>query len=581
MGGCMSTVTAPQRLVERVNGNEDDYHKHYLEGRVLGEGEFGVVKLVNDITIRSSVQPNEYACKILRKGVVFKANVLYSPIKPEVLRMEIDILRTLAGQHYCLQLCNIYESKSSIFIVTEYCCGGEMMQYVSNLMKQHECAISVSNNTSYDLTSDDISRISYQLLSAVHHCCRHHVIHRDIKPENILFQNPAPGSDLRLIDFGSGVLDKKDFATNDVDKDGLYKHKTFAGSAFYISPEMFQRDYNGKTDVWSSGVTIYVLVAGYPADCLQKAFNILQKKERVLKTDLPNMPSHMPPSFYDLLEKLLVYRHKHRLLASSLLQHEFLQLHKPIQQQEEEKQQHEKVLPSTLPRIGSVSLMGSAIRHTLFLDFRKFERSLTTLLATLLSKDELDQLVGILSSRAMETMTTPSGPKTTTPADPVVETEKSVVDLQKQHILSVCLVVELKDILRNQLKNSVVLETIARIPNAASFDQFAYHVELLVVFSSNESAKAVLTGISSGDHSTASSHRKSMIHQPPRRRGSFRRTHSYTNSTKISGNATSSMTGSAGSFHSLTSFRGLRNKRKVNDRFESSQSKIPGDFFAV
>lgn len=41
-------------------------------------------------------------------------------------------------------------------------------------------------------------------------------------------------SELRLIDFGSGTLDNNaNPQENDVDE-----HHTFAGSAFYISPEM-------------------------------------------------------------------------------------------------------------------------------------------------------------------------------------------------------------------------------------------------------------------------------------------------------------------------------------------------------
>jgi serine/threonine protein kinase len=32
------------------------------------------------------------------------------------------------------------------------------------------------------------------------------------------------------------------------------------GSAFYISPELFQRTYNEKTDVWSAGVCLYVII---------------------------------------------------------------------------------------------------------------------------------------------------------------------------------------------------------------------------------------------------------------------------------------------------------------------------------
>ena len=36
------------------------------------------------------------------------------------------------------------------------------------------------------IRTEDVSRISYQLLSAVDHCAKHGVIHRDIKPANIM-----------------------------------------------------------------------------------------------------------------------------------------------------------------------------------------------------------------------------------------------------------------------------------------------------------------------------------------------------------------------------------------------------------
>jgi len=49
------------------------------------------------------------------------------------------------------------------------------------------------------------------------------------------------------------------------------------------------------TDVWSAGVTIYVLVAGYPAGRLQAAFNVLHTVKRDLRT-LPDMPDDMPDS---------------------------------------------------------------------------------------------------------------------------------------------------------------------------------------------------------------------------------------------------------------------------------------------
>jgi calcium-dependent protein kinase len=320
------------------------------------------------------------ACKTLRKGVVFKDNTLFAPMKPEVLQCEVTILRTLAGEHYCMALTGVYETLRVIYVVTEYCAGGEMMEYVS---KQEE-----------DLRTDDVSRIAFQMLDAVHHCASHNLIHRDIKPENVMFKDPTPGSDLRLIDFGSGT-----------DKVVEGNHTTFAGSAFYISPEMFQRTYTQKTDVWSVGVTLYVLVAGYPADKLQRAFNLMQSSGSRNLRDLPNFPENMPDSFYDMLEGALVYRHKKRKTAGELLMHEFVQFHKTaftveqivLEAQQEANDEAMNDGHKSVRKTQSVALRGSVGRHSMFLDYQKYERSLTTLLATLLDKKELVQLMHTLN----------------------------------------------------------------------------------------------------------------------------------------------------------------------------------------
>ena len=226
MGACLSRGGGTP-VIENPDGNEIDFHNRFLEDRVLGEGEFGIVKLVHDMKDTSPSRDSNnsaLACKTLRKGVVFKDNTLFAPLKPEVLAGEVAMLRTLKGEHYCLKLVGVYETARAIMLVTDYCAGGEMMEYVS---KQEE-----------DLRTDDVSRIAFQMLDAVNHCAKHNIIHRDIKPENIMFQYPTPGSDLRLIDFGSG--------TNKLTEEN---HSTFAGSAFYISPEMFQRTYTQKTAV--------------------------------------------------------------------------------------------------------------------------------------------------------------------------------------------------------------------------------------------------------------------------------------------------------------------------------------------
>lgn len=73
------------------------------------------------------------------------------------------------------QLISVYETPSLILLVTEYCEGGELIPYVTNAFKSNA-------QGEGGLRTEDVSRISYQLFSAVNHCAKHGVIHRDIKP---------------------------------------------------------------------------------------------------------------------------------------------------------------------------------------------------------------------------------------------------------------------------------------------------------------------------------------------------------------------------------------------------------------
>jgi hypothetical protein len=50
-------------------------------------------------------------------------------------------------------------------------------------------------------------------------------------------------------------------------------------------------------------------------------------------------------------------------------------------------------------RSQSIRLSGSVQRHTLMLGYQKFERSVTTLLATMLDRNEYDHLLELLDAR--------------------------------------------------------------------------------------------------------------------------------------------------------------------------------------
>lgn len=128
----MSSVTGGgSPYISSNDGGEGEFHSRYREGALLGQGEFGAVKLCTDL--QAPTGSEELAVKILKKGITFKDNTLYSPLKPEVLQAECDILRELNGKNYCLALKGIYETPKVIYVLTELCSGGEMMDYGESL----------------------------------------------------------------------------------------------------------------------------------------------------------------------------------------------------------------------------------------------------------------------------------------------------------------------------------------------------------------------------------------------------------------------------------------------------------------
>ena len=105
-----------------------------------------------------------------------------------------------------------------------------------------------------DLNEMECAHIMYQILSAVNYCHKMRIIHRDLKLENILIKNDEHGlSTIKIGDFGTS----KSFKIGDV-------QKRLVGSAYYVAPEVIQKKYNSKCDIWSCGVIMYVLLTKKP-----------------------------------------------------------------------------------------------------------------------------------------------------------------------------------------------------------------------------------------------------------------------------------------------------------------------------
>ncbi|XP_048492890.1 CBL-interacting protein kinase 32 isoform X10 [Beta vulgaris subsp. vulgaris] len=105
------------------------------------------------------------------------------------------------------------------------------------------------------MKEDEARKYFQQLINAVDYCHSRGVYHRDLKPENLLLDKTG---DLKVSDFGLSAISQQQ-----IQGDGLLH--TTCGTPNYVAPEVLDdRGYDGATaDLWSCGVILFVLLAGY------------------------------------------------------------------------------------------------------------------------------------------------------------------------------------------------------------------------------------------------------------------------------------------------------------------------------
>lgn len=240
----------------------------YELGRTLGEGTFAKVKFARNIETNEHV-----AIKILDKEKVLKHKMI-GQIKREISTMK------LIRHPNVIRLFEVMASKTKIYIVLEFVTGGELFDKIASKGR---------------LKEDEARKYFQQLINAVDYCHSRGVFHRDLKPENLLLD--AKGF-LKVSDFGLSALAQQ------VREDGLLH--TTCGTPNYVAPEVINnKGYDGaKADLWSCGVILFVLMAGYlPFE----DSNLMSLYKKIYKADFV-----CPPWFSSSAKKLI-----HRILDPS------------------------------------------------------------------------------------------------------------------------------------------------------------------------------------------------------------------------------------------------------------------------
>lgn len=141
-----------------------------------------------------------------------------------------------------LRLRSFFETRETVVLELELLKGTDLFQYV-------HCHGSLKEKESAYIMKDVLKCLSVTEKLGI--------AHRDVKPANILMCNKRKdGVRVKVGDYGMSTY---------VGLDGLVRGR--CGTPGYVAPEIFAAGVNGgyknKVDIFSAGVTLYVLLCGY------------------------------------------------------------------------------------------------------------------------------------------------------------------------------------------------------------------------------------------------------------------------------------------------------------------------------
>mmetsp|Transcript_20704 Transcript_20704/g.31873 ORF Transcript_20704/g.31873 Transcript_20704/m.31873 type:complete len:709 (-) Transcript_20704:168-2294(-) len=260
----LSAFRRPEHTVRITDADpsrslSDEYDVHSSQCRILGHGGAATVRLA--VRRRDGVK---VAVKSIAKHDALRARRLRRGGRRHL--DEWEILKTMNDHASIVSLEDLFESDDDIHVVMEYCSGGELFDAIQKKRRQ-----------SY--TESQAACITSQMLSALSDLHTRGIIHRDVKPENILLLNEDDSNiHVKLADFGvARVLvphtdgSDSDTSTSDGEASPLTppskrsRAYSCVGTDYYAAPEVCAGEgYDTAVDVYSLGVSLYVLLSGVP-----------------------------------------------------------------------------------------------------------------------------------------------------------------------------------------------------------------------------------------------------------------------------------------------------------------------------
>jgi len=262
---------------------------------VIGHGAFSIV-----YRAKLKQSPNSVvAIKAISKKNLAKSQNL--------LGKEIKILKELTqlAHSNVVALLDCKETPQSVYLVMEYCNGGDLADYL---------------NAKGTLSEETIRMFLRQLAGAMRAINSKGIVHRDLKPQNILLshqgksRNPPPSEiHLKVADFGFARFLQ----------DGTMA-ATLCGSPMYMAPEVIMSlQYDGKADLWSLGTIVFQCLTGKAPFQAQTPQALKQFYEKNCRLS-PRLPTGITEELAHLLNNLLKRDARNRIDFDDFFNHPFL-----------------------------------------------------------------------------------------------------------------------------------------------------------------------------------------------------------------------------------------------------------------
>ena len=273
-----------------------EFTDKYELGKKIGGGGFGTIK---EATIKNKDKKEEekVAVKIIDKEHIINSFISENDYNVPTEEQKQSIYKEIYNEINVMQLVQEKNNRNTVKYLEKYDNDNELaiiMELCDNDLKK------MLAKKQKPFNDKEVLEILTQLNNTFIILYEHKIYHRDLSLDNILIKEEKDKIIYKLSDYGISkklVTLKKHFSTK-------------AGKNDYMAPEINQGPYDGKCDLWSLGIIIYILIK--KKNPSKGILNIISKAE------LSNNPD-----LNDLIRRLLIKDPKERLTWDEYFIHPF------------------------------------------------------------------------------------------------------------------------------------------------------------------------------------------------------------------------------------------------------------------